>query len=161
MLRTDQAVTRASERIPLALVTTKEYLANHRRPEKPEDLCGHTFVTMPPALHKPILTFRTERGDVTIPIKVDVVSNSPLFNQKLIALGYGVGALPVSLIESAVAEGRLVRLLDDFEIVDGWVEISLAYSSRALLSSKVRVFIDHAGEFFDELTRDVVNQKRA
>ncbi|ANB75774.1 LysR family transcriptional regulator [Paraburkholderia phytofirmans OLGA172] len=155
MLSTDRAATRVLERIPLVLVTTKEYLAHHRRPEKPEDLSGHTFVAMPPALRKPTLTFRTERGDVAIPIKLDVVSNSPLFNQELVSLGYGIGALPVSLIESAVEEGRLVRLLDDFEIKDGWVEIRLAYGSRAVLSSKVRAFIDHASVFFDKLTHDV------
>ena len=35
------------------------------------------------------------------------------------------------------------------EIVDGAIEIRLAYSSRTLLPAKVRAFIEHAAEFFE------------
>jgi len=41
-----------------------------------------------------------------------------------------------------------VQLLDAFDLVEGAVEIRLAYTTRALLPAKVRAFVEHATEFF-------------
>ncbi|WP_246217462.1 hypothetical protein [Paraburkholderia panacisoli] len=45
--------------------------------------------------------------------------------------------------------GRLVRLLEGFEIADTAAEVRLAYSRRALLPAKVRAFIDHTAAFLE------------
>jgi DNA-binding transcriptional LysR family regulator len=151
MMSSDQAVTKLLERMPLAIVATREYLANRRRPEIPMDLGEHTFVMAPPLMPKPELTFR-ERGqkDVVVPIKYDVASNNATFNREMVMRGFGLGALAIPFVQQDIQAGRLVRLLDQFEIKEGAVEIRLAYNTRTLLPAKVRAFIDHASEFFAE-----------
>jgi DNA-binding transcriptional LysR family regulator len=70
-------------------------------------------------------------------------------NRDIILEGLGVGLLPISLAEQDIKTGRLVRLLDEFEIADTAAEVRLAYIGRALLPAKVRAFIDHAADFFE------------
>jgi DNA-binding transcriptional LysR family regulator len=52
-------------------------------------------------------------------------------------------------VRDELASGRLVSVLDEFHLMDGAVEMRLAYSSRTLLPAKVRAFIEHALSFFD------------
>jgi DNA-binding transcriptional LysR family regulator len=151
MLSSDQAVTKLLERMPLAIVASPEYLATHARPELPQDLNEHRFVVIPPSMRKPVFTFRGRgQGAVEMPIRYDIASNSAAFNREMVMRGLGLGALAVPLVEEDIRAGRLVRLLEPFEIAEGAVEIRLAYNTRTLLPAKVRAFIDHASEFFVE-----------
>lgn len=151
MLNTDSTVTRLLERIPLALVTTPGYLERHPAPERPSDLAQHTFVSMPPSMRRLELTFR--RGDeaTTVPLRHDVASNNPEFNRAMVLEGFGMGILPAALVQPDLEAGRLVTLLDEYQIVDASIEIRLAYTTRTLLPAKVRAFIDHATAFFDSM----------
>lgn len=152
MLNNDTTVTRLLERIPLALVATPGYLRAHPLLEHPSQLADHTFVTMPPSLRKPELTFRVGDGELPVLLRHDVVSNNPVFNREMVLEGFGIGVLPLVLARRELEEGRLVTVLDDFEIMDGDIEIRLAYPTRTLLPAKVRAFIDHAARFFDEVS---------
>jgi len=148
MLSNDTTVTRLLERIPLSLVTTPGYLAAHPTPAHPSDLAQHLFVTMPPAMRKPALTFRVGSEEVTVQLKHEVASNNPEFNREMVLEGFGIGVLPAPLVSAELESGRLVTLLDEFPIVDRQIEIRLAYTTRTLLPAKVRAFIDHATAFF-------------
>jgi DNA-binding transcriptional LysR family regulator len=149
MLATDMAVTRLLQRLPLVIVTTEAYLSRHPRPRHPAHLENHVFVTVPPSMHKPLLTFRIGDENVAVPINYEIASNNPILNRDIILEGLGVGLLPISLAEQDIKTGRLVRLLDEFEIADTAAEVRLAYIGRALLPAKVRAFIDHAADFFE------------
>lgn len=152
MLNSDTTVTRLLERIPLALVTTPGYLKARARPVHPADLAQHEFVTMPPSLRKPALTFRVGNEDVQVELKHEVVSNNPEFNREMVLEGFGIGVLPLALVRTELETGRLVTVLDEYPIVDAQIEIRLAYTTRTLLPAKVRAFIDHATAFFDDMT---------
>jgi Transcriptional regulator len=149
MLATDLAVTRLLQRLPLVIVTTETYLGTRSRPRHPMDLVDHMFVTVPPSMHKPIVTFRTEQETIAVPINYEITSNNPVFNRGVLLEGLGVGILPASFVEQDIKAGRLVRLLEEFEIADTAAEVRLAYSGRTLLPAKVRAFIDHAAEFLE------------
>jgi len=45
-----------------------------------------------------------------------------------------------------------VTLLDEFEVVDPSVDLRIAYNTRALLPAKVKAFVEHAAEFFADLS---------
>ncbi|CAB3791290.1 HTH-type transcriptional regulator PgrR [Paraburkholderia ultramafica] len=150
MLATDLAVTRLLQRLPLVVVTTEAYLGRRPRPRHPDDLADHVFVTVPPSMHKPFVTFRMDHENVAVPINYEIASNNPIFNRDIVLEGFGVGLLPVALVEQDIKAGRLVRLLEDFEIADTAAEVRLAYIGRALLPAKVRAFIDHTAEFFEQ-----------
>lgn len=148
MLTTDTTVTRLLERIRLVIVATPAYLARTSRPERPGDLAEHEFVAMHSMIRKPTLTFRMRDGEeITVPMKVDLSSNNAEFNRELVLEGFGLGLLPAALIHEELASGKLVTLVDQFELLEGTIDLKLAYSSRTLLPAKVRAFIDHASEF--------------
>jgi DNA-binding transcriptional LysR family regulator len=151
MLNNETTVTRLLERIPLALLAAPSYLETRPPLTHPEQLTDHTFVTMPSWLRKPALTFRVGGEELTVTLPHDVVSNNPVFNREMVLEGFGIGVLPKVLALAEIEEGRLVTVLDDFEIVDGQVEIRLAYTTRTLLPAKVRAFIDHATGFYEQM----------
>jgi DNA-binding transcriptional LysR family regulator len=152
MLSTDTVVTRLLERMPLAIVATPEYLKKYASPQHPSQLTEHTFVAMSPSIRKPVLTFRLgEEGNLAVPLSYDIASNNAMFNREMVLEGFGIGVAPAALVQSELLSGKLVSLLEDFDIVDGEIELRLAYNSRALLPAKVRAFIEHAGAFFDEV----------
>ncbi|QBR00219.1 LysR family transcriptional regulator [Paraburkholderia pallida] len=153
MLNNDGTVTKLLDRIPLALATTPAYLAATSTPLHPDDLESHVFVPMPPSLRKPSLTFRVGDDDVTVRMRYDVASNNPDFNCAMVLEGFGIGILPLPLVQRELETGRLVTLLDEFPIIDGQIELRIAYASRTLLPAKVRAFIDHATEFFGDATQ--------
>jgi DNA-binding transcriptional LysR family regulator len=136
MLATELAVTRLLQSRP--------------RPRYPADLADHIFVTVPPSVHKPTVTLRAEEGPLTVPIKYEITSNNVAFNREVVLEGLGVGLLPMALVGQDLQAGRLVRLLEEYEIVDGAAEVRLAYMSRTLVPARVRAFIDHTVEFIEE-----------
>ena len=149
MLNNESTVTRLLDRLPLALVTTPAYLKANPVPLHPSELVHHTFVTMPPSLRKPELTFRDGDEDVTVTMRYEVASNNPEFNREMVLEGFGIGVLPAALVAEELRTGRLVTLLDNYEIVNAAIEIRLAYNTRTLLPAKVRAFIDHATSFYE------------
>jgi DNA-binding transcriptional LysR family regulator len=150
MLTSETTVVRRLERIPLIIVATPDYVRRREAPKHPSELLEHQFVAMSPSIRRPHLSFRTrEDGELSIPLQFDVASNSPVFNRAMIMEGFGIGAVPFALAEDELADGRLVRLLADYELVEGTVDLMLAYSSRALLPAKVRAFVEHATAFYD------------
>jgi len=152
MLNSDTTVTRLLERIPLCIVAAPQYLQTHSQPRHPSELAEHTFVVMSPSLRKPALTFRVGQDDLTIPMTYDIASNNPIFNREMVLQGFGIGVVPVALAQTKLATGQLVSILDEFDIVDGAIEIRLAYNTRTLLPAKVRAFIEHAAAFFEEVS---------
>ncbi|WNC94843.1 LysR family transcriptional regulator [Paraburkholderia sp. FT54] len=149
MLTSETAVVRLLERIRVVIVAAPQYLQRTSTPRHPSELTNHLFVTMSASLRRPSISFHIENEDLTIPLQFDVSSNSPAFNREMVLRGFGIGIVPITLIESDLASGRLVHLLADFELIDNGIEIRLAYSNRTLLPAKVRAFIDHATAFFD------------
>jgi DNA-binding transcriptional LysR family regulator len=60
--------------------------------------------------------------------------------------GLGIVCEPDFLVGDALAEGRLVRVLPDFEAMRG--DIWAVYPSHRHLSLKVRLFVDHIRQCF-------------
>jgi DNA-binding transcriptional LysR family regulator len=152
MVTSETTVVRLLERIPFVVVATPAYLAASSAPRDPSQLADHLFVPMSPSLRRPSIAFRNGANELSVPLRFDVASNSPVFNREMVLQGMGIGMVPRDLIENELASGKLVRLLTDFPLVDDCVEIWLAYSNRTLQPAKVRVFIDYAAAFFAEQT---------
>lgn len=153
MLTSDTTVTRLLERVPQIVVASPAYLKAHRMPATPADLEEHTFVTISPSIRKPTLTFKCDGSEMTVPMKFDIASNNPAFNCEMVLQGIGLGILPEALVRDELEAGSLVRVLDEFELTDGAIEIRLAYVTKTLMPAKVRAFIDHVTSFFEAETR--------
>ncbi|TKC88642.1 LysR family transcriptional regulator [Trinickia terrae] len=149
MLTAETTVVRLLARIPVVIVATPGYLQASSTPRHPSELADHVFVAMSPSIRRPSLGFRNGDEELTIPIHGDISSNSPVFNREMVLQGFGIGVVPAALVEQELASGRLVRVLADFELIEGAIELRLAYSSRTLQPAKVRAFIEHAAAFFE------------
>lgn len=69
-----------------------------------------------------------------------IVVSEPAAAQTLLIGGAGIGRLPDYLVADALAGGRLVRVLPQYE--GDTVDAHALYPSHRSLSAKVRVFID-------------------
>ncbi|WP_144150159.1 LysR family transcriptional regulator [Paraburkholderia sp. BCC1885] len=152
MLSTDTVVTRLLERMPFAIVAAPEYLRRYGQPAHPSELVHHTFVVLSPAFRKPQLTFRLGAEELIVPLSYDIASNNAVFNREMVRGGFGIGVLPAALAQDELAGGRLVSLFDEYELVDATIEMRLAYNTRTLMPAKVKAFVEHAAEFFAEVT---------
>lgn len=118
------------------------YLRARGLPLQPADLKRHDCLHYSYASSGRSWSFRHadgRRDSVTIAGRVEMTNGDLLAS--LAEAGQGIAALPTFLVAEALREGRLVRLLPDWEeeLLPG---IHLVYPARRNLAPKVRAFID-------------------
>ena len=82
--------------------------------------------------------------EVPVPATVSVTGTETFLAVAL--LGLGLFQVPLFHAEAALADGRLVRILADWEVPS--VPVSLLYPRNRQLSPRVRVFLDWAARAF-------------
>ncbi|ETC97483.1 hypothetical protein P792_15095 [Asaia sp. SF2.1] len=108
-------------------------------PQTPQDLANHELLgwTDQPSIWR----FKdSSNREHCVPVAVRSVIPEPAVLQVVLENRGGVGRLPAFLASPSIEEGRLVRLLPDYEAET--VEVHAVYAAHRSLSSKVRVFID-------------------
>jgi DNA-binding transcriptional LysR family regulator len=162
MLSTETVVTRLLERMALVIVASPAYLKRHSRPTHPSDLVDHKFVVFSPAFRKPQLTFRLGAEELVVPLRYDIASNNAVFNREMVQQGFGLSFVPAAIVQDELASGKLVAILQEFEVVDAEIDLRIAYNTRTLLPAKVKAFVEHAAEFFAEVsgTNAVLDSRR-
>jgi DNA-binding transcriptional LysR family regulator len=126
------------------LVASPAYLLAHGTPATPAALADHRFITLGHGTFGPSWTMH--RGDEQV--EVVVPSRFTANNSALIATmaegGTGIALVPDFTARSALANGRLVQLLPDWELGSPYRRaIWLVYTPGPHLARKIRVFIDH------------------
>ncbi|QHD00462.1 LysR family transcriptional regulator [Pseudomonas sp. S04] len=138
-------MARALGRFRQVLVGTPEYFAEHGTPHVPQDLATHgclrhTFHASgklePWPLHG-----EEDGSDPVLTTRFISTSIEALFH--VVQQGLGIACLPDFMVREAVAQGRLVRVLDAHLEHQGtfWI----LWPSSRYAAAKVRVFIDHLG----------------
>jgi DNA-binding transcriptional LysR family regulator len=123
-------------------VASVDYLAEHPRPVRPEDLKFHECIVYTLASTGSTWSFRDNEVAVRGRIKV----NSPDGVRGAALDGLGIAYAPRWLFTDAVADGRLQTLLEEFGGLPG--PIHIVYSASRLLPRRARVFMDSiAGAF--------------
>jgi DNA-binding transcriptional LysR family regulator len=148
MLTTDRAVTRLLTSVSVAVVSSPAYLTSHGHPRTPQDLAGLNFVAASPTMQAPSLRLRRNNEEVSINLNVEIAANNSAFRKEMVVRGFGLGVLPELLIAEEIKNGRLVRVLDDYHVVDSSIELRLAYSDRRFMPAKVRAFVDYAISYY-------------
>jgi DNA-binding transcriptional LysR family regulator len=141
-------------RIRLGLYASPFYLEHHAIPDSPADLRRQSCITTscgPLGEPGDSAIWRLRRGSELKEVRVESRASvpDPAINHQLALAGVGVVLLAQSAARPDVEQGRLVRLLPDWE--PDPVELHALYSSRLSSSPKVRVFL----EFLRERLRDV------
>lgn len=127
----------------LVLVATPGYLAQHGTPQQPQDLSSHACLR-----HKFCATGKLEPWPLRhVPGVAEPVLRAPLVSTTIESLNYvvheglGIACLPDFMVNEAVRQGRLQRVLDEHLVHRG--SFWMLWPSSRFASAKLRVFIDH------------------
>ena len=131
------------------LAAAPRYLAQHGRPQKPEDLQHHKMLVYSHANNPNELRFTRGDEQQTINVMGLLESNDGQILRAAALSGLGILVQPSYIVYDDVVAGRLVPMLDDWDLPR--LIVNLAYPSRKHLSAKVRTFIDFMAAHFEKM----------
>lgn len=130
-------------------------LTSHEPPATPADLASLPTIGMTSSqANRPLpFVFAKDGESLEFSFSHRLVANDTNSYVAAGLAGLGVIQAPTYCVRAAVAEGKLVPLLDDWRTIS--VPINMIYPPNRYLSAKVRVFIDWVVNLFerDELLR--------
>jgi len=128
------------------LAASPEYLARHGIPDHPDALARHRVLIY--TLADTPETLRFSKGNQTVQVTVRPVfkSNDGQLIRRAAIDGIGILVQPTYIIHKDLCAGRLLRVLDDWDLPH--LNVNLAFPTRTHLPAKVRVFIDFLAEDF-------------
>ncbi|WP_428688471.1 LysR substrate-binding domain-containing protein [Roseibium sp.] len=145
-LRDSTLIARKLVDMPLVLCASPDYLEGHGRPQHPRALTTHVCLTDSNQLEVNVWRFRSNDEEHVIRLNGAVQTNSPGALTQLAIGGLGITRSPFYAVEEALENGRLERVLPDYQ-TDVFAVYAL-YPPNRHLTRKVRALIDHlAGEF--------------
>jgi DNA-binding transcriptional LysR family regulator len=118
------------------------YLAARGTPRHPDDLVGHDCVTSSGLLSTGDWTFRSERSVATVPVHARLTVTTAEAAIDAAVAGAGITRVLFYQAASAIADGRLVVVLADYEPAP--FPVSLVYPAGRLVPLKLRAFLDFA-----------------
>ncbi|MAY67568.1 MAG: LysR family transcriptional regulator [Rhodospirillaceae bacterium] len=127
-------------------VAAPSYVAEHGLPRTPDEVAGHNCLRISTVEAWNTWTFDDGTGPVRLPIKGNFEANSADAIYYAVLAGVGIARLSTYLVNDALAQGRLVRVLPDY--ADETSDILAIYSNKRNLSPNVRAFIDYFAEKF-------------
>ncbi|WP_372835311.1 LysR substrate-binding domain-containing protein [Pontibacterium sp.] len=92
-----------------------DYLARAGRPESAKELSQHDCVIMGTSLTNQHWQLRTEKGEVTIPVKGRYAVGNMQLAVKALTSSMGVALVPYPLVHRLLQEGALVQVLEGCE----------------------------------------------
>lgn len=133
-------IARSLAPAPRIMVASPEYLAREGTPQTPKDLAHHKCLSYGYLQSGVSLQLcngkETQRVTVSGPLHAN---NGDILAQAAVA-GMGVALLPNFIVERAVADGRLVPVLCDWEAPA--ITVNAVYPSSRRVPMKTRAFID-------------------
>ncbi|WP_080439881.1 LysR family transcriptional regulator [Burkholderia ubonensis] len=150
-VRNVTSVTRPLIASSTTVCAAPDYLARHGVPENPADLTNHaTLTTSSGHASGGALKFAGPDGEVGVSLRPALVANDTEVLRQAALNGMGIGFLPSIIVRDDVRGGRLVCLLDDYQLPGRALQI--VYASRQHLPAKIRTFIDHLVSWFGDET---------
>ncbi|KAF1014177.1 MAG: HTH-type transcriptional regulator DmlR [Stenotrophomonas maltophilia] len=128
----------------ITLCAAPSYLQVHGTPQTPQALAGHACLTYSywsGGYHWPL---QGPGGEVKVAVSSQLRANNGDVLREAAIAGMGIMLQPDFLIDPALADGRLVRVLPEWEAAP--VGIYAVYNSRNHLAPKVHSFIDYPVE---------------
>ena len=154
-------VARRLARSEVIMCASPEYLNERGRPAHPHDLKGHNAMVPPQSeVQRGLVLRRGSLGSkelaeeaITLPAPKAVLTTSHTDTHYAAALhGLGVAGLPSFLIEDALMEHALERVLPEWRLFS--VTIWACMPTRKYVPARTRVFLDFLLEIFGGEDRD-------
>lgn len=127
------------------IVASPAYLARRGTPQVPEDLHDHDCLGFDFRRAEPIWPFRKAGRDYALTVKGSIEANNGDTLVQLALDGLGITRVGRFAVADAVADGRLVPLLQAFNPGDR-EEIHAVFVGGTNMPARVRVFVDYLAE---------------
>ncbi|MCY1294424.1 HTH-type transcriptional regulator DmlR [compost metagenome] len=125
---------------PHAVCASPAYLAEHGRPQRPEELRQHQCLSYRGRANASQWQFRVDGEWQLVTFKPRLLANNGDVLVKSAVDGLGIVSLPRFLLEEALAKGELEEVLADYPLADS--QIYAVCPPGRPLPGKVRAFID-------------------
>ena len=122
------------------LAASPAYIASRGAPQHPRDLSQHALLLYVHAKNPNELTFSNGTQHESVTVQGLLESNDGQVLRAAALNGHGILVQPSYILHDDVVAGRLVPVLDEWELP--LLTINIAYPSRKHLSAKVRAFIN-------------------
>lgn len=132
----------------MVVVATPECIAASGRPSHPSELSELPCAIDSNARWRANWGFVIDGERRSVPVSGRVEANSPLAVKMAALEGIGYAMLPYAVAREEILNGRLERVLEEF-VCEG-AAIYAVYPHRRHLSGKVRAFVDHLAEWFED-----------
>jgi LysR family transcriptional regulator for bpeEF and oprC len=132
----------------LLFVATPEYVAAHGAPTELDDVATHRLVKLISGTWGRVSQFRHAGAKFDVTLPGAFIVNSPNAARNAVLTGRAIGLLHDYLTSDLLAEGRLIRLLPEYETLDQ--PIYAVFVHRNYMAAKVRALIDYIVEALGE-----------
>ena len=112
----DMIAVRIGPNMRMAVVGSPEYFARHPRPKIPSDLMQHNCITLRMPTYGGIFAWEFEKKGQELKVRVEgqLVFNNIAMRLDAALKGLGLAYMPEDLVQTHVAQGRLIRVLADW-----------------------------------------------
>ncbi|WP_413701082.1 LysR family transcriptional regulator [Psychromonas sp. KJ10-10] len=146
-LESSSMIAKRVTSIKLAICASPEYLKIKGIPKTPADLQGHTYLKYNNSDSNMLFSgFNVEYKKLGLREKI--VTNNGDFLVNTAIYGGGIVIQPTFITGEALAEGKLKRILTEYEPQP--LALYAVYANRKFLAGKVRCFIDFVSQFYGD-----------
>lgn len=130
------------QRVPIAVVASPAYFERHPLPQTPQDLTAHTCINIRLPTYGGLFPWGLEKDGREVKVRGEgqLVFNSLSMRLSSALDGLGVAYMPEDQVLAHVAEGRLVRVLEDW--CPSFPGYHLYYPSRRQQSPALALLVD-------------------
>lgn len=112
----DMIAVRIAPDMRMAAVGSPAYFATRQKPRTPHDLTGHSCINMRLPTYGGIYVWEFEKDGHELRVRVEgrLVFNNIALRVNAAVNGLGLAYLPEDVVQRHLADGRLIRVLDDW-----------------------------------------------
>lgn len=112
----DMIAVRIGPDMRMAVVGTPAYFATRPKPLTPQDLTDHNCINLRLPTYGGVYAWEFERDGRELRVRVEgqLVFNNIALRLNAVLAGLGLAYMPENLVEAHLADGRLVRVLEDW-----------------------------------------------
>lgn len=138
----DMIAVRIGPDMRIAVVGAPAYFATKKKPKTPHDLAEHNCINLRLPTHGGLLPWDFHKGKQALKVRVtgQWIYNSSLPILRTALAGQGIAFLPDDMVTAHLAEGQLIRVLDDW--CPPYPGYHLYYPSRLKSSGALAVIVE-------------------
>lgn len=134
-------IARRYAHLRISFVASPDYLKRHGQPLHPKELSQHQCILDSSNRLPGRWRYKENGKEEQVAIRPHMELNDGDNVASCAADGLGIAYIPTFLMQNHIDEGRLVTILDEFELEQ--VPISLVYPSNRMVNPALRGLIDH------------------